>query len=350
MRPLHARRRTFAYSLLIALTAAACTDDGMQVTLPQGTEVGVVVNSVDRTLSVFDVDAAAPAATIGLGPDGSPVSIAVRGTLAVVPLGVVPGAAVVDLAQRTLLFTVPLPANSGATGVAFLNDSIAVVGNPGRNSVSLINARRGTAGAELAVGMYPQAAASAHDTVFVLNANLDQTFSPAGPSTVSVITGAPPHVVATIPLTGNNAGAAWAGSDGRLYVLDSGSFGAGDGSLSIIDRHTLAETQRVSGFGEFPGGVAYGDDRRVYSASFSYGLAVWDALTGSFVRSPANAVAAGGVPSSSAVSIDAEGRVYTALPECHGPASVYRLNSALLVDREITTGICPIAIAFTHLP
>jgi hypothetical protein len=275
--------------------------------------------------------------------------LAVRGRTLVVPLGIVPATVVIDLVQHRTVHTIAMPSNSGATGAAFLNDSIALIGNPVRGTVTPINVNRGTAGQEIAVGVYPQAMAAVRDTVFVVNANL-MDFEPAGPSSISVITGTPPHVVATIELSGRNAGAAAAGADGRLYVLHSGSFGAADGSISIVDRRTLAEVDHVPGFGDFPGGIAVDPARRVYVGAFAYGLAVWDAATRSFVRSPAIAIEPGNVASVSGVGIDGAGRLYTLRPDCRSPASAYRLNRDFTVEREFPTGICPIAIAFTKLP
>lgn len=347
----HLRRwPSFAHCVLVALLGAmlAACDSSTEPDVIEGREIAIVLSSIDRALTIFDVDSTTAPVTVGTGPEGSPVSLAVRGATAVVPLGIVPVAAIVDVRSGQLAHSVALPANSGATGVAFLNDSIAIVGNPSLNSVTPVNVRRGTAGAEIAVGVYPQAMAAVNDTVFVLNANL-VSFQPAGPSSISVLTGTPPRVVRTIPLSGQNAAAAYAAPDGRLYVVHSGSFGAGNGSLSIVDRRTLTEQQHITGFGEFPGGLVVDLERRVHVSSFGYGLAVWDAGSGSFLRAPDNAVAPGGLPSASGVGIDSEGRLYTLEADCRDPASAFRLTPQFTVEREYPTGICPIAIAFTKL-
>ena len=57
----------------------------------------------------FPVDAPDSTRTIPLGASGTPVSLAVRGDIALVPLGVFPAVAVVDLAQGVVLRTIPLP-------------------------------------------------------------------------------------------------------------------------------------------------------------------------------------------------------------------------------------------------
>lgn len=345
------------FCALVTLGVAACGDGLTEPPPSQGDVVGVVLSSADRALTVFAVDTPAATSTIGLAPDGSPVTMAVRGAKVAVPLGTVPAVVVVDLAAGAVAHTVPLPEGSGATGAAFLNDSIAVVANPNRNSVSLVNVRSGALGDEISVGTFPQAAAAVDDTVFVLNSNLGADFSPAGPASVSVITGSPPSVVRTIELSGLNAGAAVATSDGQLVVLNSGSFGADNGSLSIVARDALAETSHVEGFGDFPGAVAVGPSGRIYIGSFNYGLAVWDPASSAFVRSPADAVEPNGIPSVSGIAFDEDERLYTLVPgadlsvqACTEPSRALRLNSEYAVELEIPTGICPFGIAFTTVP
>jgi hypothetical protein len=312
--------------------------------------VGIVLSSIDRALTVFSVDDPTETFSVGLAPDGSPVTMAVRGPVVAVPLGSVPAVAIVDLETRSAVRTVALPEGSGATGAAFLNDSIAIVANPSLNTVSPINVLRGTRGADIAVGMYPQAAIAANDTVFVLNANLGPDFSPAGAATISVITGDPAQVVHTITLSGLNAGGAVLSGNGTIVVVNAGSFGAGNGSVSIVSRATLMETQHVPGFGDFPGGIAVGPDGRINVASFNYGIAVWDPATGAFTHPPEQAIEPGGVPSASGLAVDEEGRLYSLAPDCHAPSRALRLGPSYTVETEIPTGICPFAIAFTRLP
>ena len=344
------RHSLTAFVLCTVVPAANCTDDPAGPPEAQGDAVGVIVSSTDRTLTVFDVENPSVTFSIGLGPDGSPVTIAVRGATVAVPLGTVPAVAIVNLETRAVVHTVPLPEGSGATGVAFLNDSIAIVANPSLHTVSPVNVRRGTSGAAIAVGTYPQAAVAVNDTVYVSNANLGPDFSPAGPATLSVITGSPAQVVRTITLSGTNAGAAVPTSDGRLIVVNSGSFGLADGSLSIVSRMTLTETAHVTGFGDFPGAVGIGPDGRIHVAAFSYGVAVWNPTAGSFSYAPDQAVAPGGIPSTSGLAFDEEGRLYTLVPDCRDPSRALRLSPTFDVDIEIPTGICPFGIVFTRIP
>jgi hypothetical protein len=276
------------------------------------------------------------------------VTVAVRKQFAVVPMGIFPGLAVVDLRQRRLVSTIALPANSGATGAAFVNDSIVLVGNTNLNTVTPANVLRGTTGAQIPVGAFPQAIIASNDTAFVLNAHLGPDFLPVRSGTLTVITGMNPHVIATIVLTGWNPGAAAFGRDGQLYVINSGG-GTPSGSLSTVDRRTLRETRHDTGFGDFPGSAAVGADGSLFVASFSYGVAVWNPTTHAFVRAPSAAVRPGGIASTAAVGVDSGGRLYALKPECSAPSTVYRLNQTFAVEREVPVGNCPIAIAFTHV-
>ena len=336
-------------TIVLASACLMACDDPQGVGTAEGTELAVVISSIDRVLTAFPVDSLQATFQVGLGPAGSPVNVALRKQFAVVPLGVFPGAAVIDLRQRRLVSTIPLPANSGATGAAFLNDSIALVGNTNRNSVSPINVLRGTAGAEITVGTFPQAIITSGDTAFVLNAELGPDFEPKRSGTVTVLTGSPLRVIATIDLTGLNPGAAAVGRDGLLYIVNSGSFSTANGSLSSVDRRTLREVRHDAGFGSFPAAVAAGADGSLIVASFSYGLAVWNPTTHAFMRSPAAAVQPGGIPSTSAVGVDSRGRLYALKPECAGPSKAFRLTATFAIESEANVGNCPIAIGFTYV-
>jgi hypothetical protein len=335
--------------LLASLLLAGCdSSTGPEETPTQ--EVGVVVNSNDHSLTVFRVDDPTTRTTIGLGPDGAPGRIAVRGEIAVVPLGTVPAAVVVDLRAGVVLRTVALPQGSGAAGAAFLNDSIVLVANPNLGSVSPINVRSGVRGADLAVGRFPQVLVSVSDTVYAVNAELGSDFQPVGPGTLTVIVGSPARVLRTITLRGTNPGDAAVAPGGRLFVINAGRFSAPEGSLSVIDRGTLTETAHHTGFGTGPGSITVDSGGRAYVGAFGVGVLVWDSSSGAFAHGPANAVVPGGVASTSGVGIDSAGRLYALKPDCRGPSVAYRLSTAFAVEQEIPVGNCPLSIAFTHIP
>lgn len=333
----------------LALSLAACDENGP--TGPAGSagiETAVVVNSIDLSLTVFPVDSPQNRRAIGLAQAGSPVSVAVRNDIAVVPLGLLSAAAVVDL-NRDGVTSVPLPANSGATGAAFFDDSTVYVGNPGRNTVSRINVASGVAEAEIAVGVFPQAVVASRSWVFVLNGELNENYQPARAGTITVIDPQAGTIRETITLSGYNPSAAAFGPDDRLYVINSGSFGQGDGSLSVVDPATLVEVDHETGFGEFPGDIAVDASGLVYVSSFAYGIAVWDPAGGGFLSSPSDPLVLGGHTISSGIGFDSQGRLYSLIPgDCIAPSVVVRADEDESPD-ELAVGVCPYDLAFTEV-
>ncbi|HEX9937975.1 MAG TPA: hypothetical protein VGB15_12665 [Longimicrobium sp.] len=336
---------------LLPAALAACTDDPG---LPANTSMRmeVIVNSTSNSLTLVSADSTAPTPrTVSLGAQGTPVGAAARGPWAVVPMGTYPFASVVDLRTATVARTVPLPANSGATGAAFLNDSIALVGNPARNSVSPVNVRTGTVGAEIAVGTYPQAMAEGFNSVFVLNANL-VNFTPQGPGSVTVI-GPTGQVAGTIPLSGiNPTDAVVVGTS--LVVINAGEFGKANGSLSIVNLNTGREDVHATGFGEFPGSVDVGPDGMVYVGVYGTGILVWNPNAGQFLRGLNNPILPGGSAPVSALAFDYAGRLHTLNPgNCAPgtPGKEFGLTPPYAtVIRTVTTGVCPFSITFATVP
>jgi len=340
--------RRASVALLAALLLVGCSDDGMESQQPETSDVGVVLSSTDLSLTIFEVDNPAQTRVVGLGPAGSPVSMALRGNLAAVPLGIVSAVAVVDLVDGTLTRTVPLPAGSGATGIAFLNDSIVLAANPNLNTVTPINVVAGTTGTDIAVGQFPQAVVVEGERAFVLNAELE-FFAPDGPATVSVIDIASLTVTSTITLSGENAAAGGVGPDGLLYIVNSGSFGLANGSLSVVNLTSVSEVGHHDGFGDFPGSLALGPSARAFIGAFSYGVAVWDTSLDAFILGPAEALTPGGTPSTSGVGVDDAGRLYTLTLDCQNPSTANRHDASYEIDVTIPVGICPFAIAFTAI-
>jgi len=340
--------RSIAFAVAITLSSMACNDDSPTgPVLPAGVETAVVVNSIDLSITVIAVDSIDARRTIGIGQAGSPVSLAARGSYAIAPMGFLSSATVVNLATGDVL-SVALPDNSGATGVAFLNDSIAYVANPNLNTVSPVNVFAATAGDEIDVGGFPQGLIASADRLFVLNAELDDTYRPAKAGGVSVIDPSSNTVISTIILTGFNPSAAAFGPDGLLYVVNSGTFGQADGSLSVIDPTTLGEVEHHPGFGEFPGDIAFGPDGNAYVSSFGYGIAAWDAAADTFINSPSDPLVVEGQSISSGLGFDGYGRLYTLIPgDCIAPSVAYRVTGG--DTDEIGVGVCPIDIAFTRV-
>jgi hypothetical protein len=340
--------RTLALAAAALFALAAC--EGENPNVPRIAErLVLTVNSVDLSLSLMPVDGTTGvvARTVGLGAQGTPVDVAARGDRAVVPLGTYPFAAVVDLRAGTLLHTVALPENSGATGAAFLNDTLAIVANPGRNSVSPVRVNRGTAGPEVAVGTYPHAVVTDGARVYVINANL-VNWSPAGPGSVTVLD-ASLGLVRTIQLSGlNPADAVIRGS--RLYVLHSGTFDGNNGSLSVVDLQSLAEVSHHTGFGNFPSSLAVSPAGELHVGIYGAGIVVWDPATRTFVRGTDDPRMPGGSGVVSGIGFDHAGRLHVADPgSCQTAGTLSRFGSGDTAERTVAVGTCPFGIAFADV-
>jgi hypothetical protein len=325
--------RTLAFVPLAGalLLAAGCADTNAPLPPPQ--EVLLAVNSTANTLSIVPVDAPASAVAVELGgTTPTPVGVAARGGIAVVPMGLDNAVTVVDLRAASVLRRVPLPANSGATGVAVVDDSIAYVGNPGINSVSRVNYLTGET-SEVPVGVFPQGMVFTRGKLFVLNGNL-VNFVPAGASWITVVdpvTNTVADGVDSIPLTGEgNAGFGTVSGDGLLYVMSSGDFSGGEGRLSTIDPVGRTELASFSGFGTGPGSVASDGEASIYVSSFAEGLMVFDTDSNRVLRGAGQGVP---VPSNSAVAVDSKRRIYAIES---GPCSGGRPGVAHGLDPERT--------------
>jgi hypothetical protein len=338
--------------LLGAALLAGCADTNAP--LPEPQEVLLAVNRTASTLSIVPVDAPASGVEVQLrGTTPTPVGVSVHGNIAIVPLGLDNSIAVVDLRARSVLRHVSLPANSGATGSAVIDDSIAYVANPNLNSVSRVNYVESTT-MEVAVGRYPQGVIFTRGKVFVLNGNLDEALAPAGPSWISVVDPAT-NALATggdsIPLTGpGNAGFATVAVDGLMYVMNAGSHTEGEGRLSIVDPVARTEIASFSGFGAGPGNVAADGDAKVYASSFAEGVMVFDTDSNTVVRGVGNGVP---IPSNSAVAVDSRNRVYAIeAGACQGGrrGKAHVLDAELKEQRTITLGECPSGAAVVQIP
>ena len=329
----------------------ACADTNAP--LPEPEAALLVVNSTANTLSIVPLEAPINAVAVELGgTTPTPVGVAAREDIALVPLGLDNAVAVVDLRAGTVIQRIPLPDNSGATGAALVDDSIAYVANPHLNTVSRVNYLTG-ATSEVPVGTYPQGVVFTRGRVFVLNGNLDETFSPAGPSWITVVdpvTNQRADGVDSIPLTGpGNAGFAAVAGDGLLYVVSTGSFFGGEGRLSVVDPVALTEIASFAGLGAGPQAVAAGENR-VFISSFAEGLLEFNADSNQVVRGAGNGVP---IPSNAGVAIDGQGRVYAIESgPCAGgePGVAHVLNQELEEVDAIPLGECAAGATVVEIP
>ena len=332
---------------VVSLTVG-CADTNAPA--PEPTEALLAVNSTAATLSIVPVDNPSAGVQVPLGgTTPTPVGVSALGRTALVPLGLDNAVAVVDLVDAKVVLTIPLPANSGATGSAIVDDSIAFVANPNLNTVSRVNYLTGAA-TETPVGVYPQGIIYARGRIFVLNGNL-VNFAPAGPSWITVLDPTTSAQVDSIALTGpGNAGYAVLGADGLLYVMSTGSFFEGEGRLSIVDPVGLMEMASFAGFGTAPGNVAADGGNEIYVSSFSEGLMEFDTDANQVVRGAGNGVA---IPGNAAVAVDSKGRVYAIESgPCQGgkPGKAHVLDSALVEKSVIDLGECPAGAITTQIP
>jgi streptogramin lyase len=339
--------------LLAALGAAACSD-----ALEQDTTAGqviVVVNTVSNSLSLVDATSFRAGPVVDLAPPtGTPATLDARGAVIAIALGDADAVRVVSSGTlpQSAPSTIALPAGSGATGVAIENDSIVWVANPNLNSATSVNYLTGDT-ATWAAGMtYPQAVAVTVLYVFVVNGNLTGG-QPAGPSSLSYIGRGPGlRPYGTIALSCTNARFAAVGSDGFLYVVCSGTVGAGDGKLAIVDPVALREVAVLNGLGESPGAAVYHPSGRLLIASATEGILEVNTLTRAVTRGPGAGFKPGGA-GIAALALDPRGRVYAfAAGACATPGTVHVL-SAPPDYRPLgtaTVGVCPAAAALAGLP
>jgi hypothetical protein len=346
------RARPFAAALIVG-AAIGCSDTNAP--LPDPEEVLLVVNSTANTLSIVPVDAPNSSVQVPLGgTTPTPVGVSAREGIALVPLGQDNAVAVVDLRAAAVMRTVPLPDNSGATGSTMVDDSIGYVGNPNRNTVSRVNYLTG-ATSEVPVGVFPQGLVFTRGKVFVLNGNLDETFSPAGPSWITVVdpaTNARASGIDSIPLTGEgNAGFADVGSDGLLYVMNTGDYFSGEGRLSVIDPLSRTEIASYAGLGTGPGNVAADPDGRIFISSFTEGVMEFNLDSNKVVRGAGQGIT---FPTgNSTVAADSEHRIYgIESGPCSGgqPGIAHVLDEALGQTGTIELGECPSGSVVVQIP
>lgn len=328
---------------------SACADTNAPA--PEPTEALLAVNSTANTLSIVPVDNPAAAVQVQLGgTTPAPTGVSAQGRTAIVPLGLDNAVAVVDLINARVTRTIPLPDNSGATGSAIVDDSIAFVANPNLNTVSRVNYQAGTT-TEKGVGIYPEGIIYARGRIFVLNGNLDETFSPAGPSSITVLDPTTMLRIDSIPLTGpGNAGFGLLGGDGLLYIMNSGSLFQGEGRLSIVDPVGLTELASFSGFGTGPGNLATDGVSKLYVSSFAEGVMEFDTESNELLRGAGNGVH---IPGNSAVAVDSKGRIYAiASGPCKGgqPGTAHVLDSTFVQTGTITLGECSTGAVTIQIP
>lgn len=347
--------RLSRWAILLGAATAALACAEASAPLPAAEEVLLLVHRTTGSLSLIRVNNPTVITPIPLGSaTANPTTVAAFDGYALVPLGDDDAVAVVNLRTAAVDRTIGLPANSGATGAAIVDDSIAYVANPNRNSVTRVNYLNGDT-ASVAVGQTPRTVVFTRGKVFVVNANLDGAGDPLGPSWVSVVDPVTNRLatgIDSILLAGPGKGiAADVAQDGVLYVMNAGpDDGTTDSRLSLIDPVGRRELGNFAGFGSSAGAVIDNGNRLLYVSSLSQGLMVFDLVNREVTRGAGNGVA---IPDNAAVAVDGNGRIYavesgTCLAGSTGKLHVLRSN--LSESRVVTVPECAVAVIATEVP
>lgn len=333
-----------------ALVAMACSD-----ALEQDTTAGLeiaVVNTRSNTLSFVNATSFTTGLVVDLTPPaGAPASLDARGTLVLVPMGTANALRAFSFGTGSGPEIIALPTNSGATGVAIQNDSLAWVANPNLNSVTRVNYRTGDTLPQVAVGVGPRAIALVGTRVFVVNSNAPSG-TPAGASWLTSFDCCGAAGKDSIPLTGTNARFITLGADGLLYIVLAGAPTAADGRLSIVDPVTRREVVVLNGLGESPGPAVYHPSGRLLIASTTEGIIEVNTLTRAITRGPGGGVKPGG-DGIGALALDPRGRVYALAPRTCASPGIVHILSGPPDYRELgtaTVGVCPAAAALAAEP
>jgi len=345
------RHPVLASLLLAAGLGLGCAE--ASAPLPAAEEVLLLVHRSNGSLSLIHINTPTVVTPIPLGgtaPD--PTSVSALGGYAVVPLGDDDQVAVVDLRSATVARSIPLAANSGATGAAMVDDSIAYVANPNLNTVTRINYLTGDT-ASVEVGQTPRAVVFTRGKVFVVNANLDPSGDPLGPSWVSVVdpeTNRLATGVDSILLPGPGNGISGdVAQDGVIYIMNAGD-GSTDSRLSLVDPVGREELGNFKGFGAGAGAVVDNGGSRLYVSSLTQGLMVFDLINRQVLRGAGNAIP---IADNSGVAVDGDGRIY-ALERgpCTGGSNgrLHILRRNFTESRAVDVPECPVAALVTEIP
>lgn len=352
MPPSFSMRQTSLVSFMLAAgLMLGCAE--ASAPLPAAEEVLLLVHRTTGSLSLIHVNTPSVVTPIPLGgAAANPTSISALGGFAVVPMGDDDAVAVVNLRTLVVDRTVQLEANSGATGAAMVDDSIAYIANPNLNTVTRVNYLTGDT-SSVEVGQTPKAVVFTRGKVFVVNANLNGAGNPVGPSWVSVVDPETNRLATGIdsillPGPGNGISADVAG-DGVIYIMNAGD-GTADSRLSLVDPVGREELGNFKGFGVSAGAVADNGGSRLFASSVSQGLMVFDLINRQVFRGAGNGIA---IPQNTGVSVDGDGRIY-ALESgpCTGGASgkLHILRRSFSEIRAVDVPECPVAALVTEVP
>lgn len=258
-------------------------------------QIGIVVNSSANALRLFQLGDPGENRDIALGASSAvtPTGISIRGETGVVPLGNAASVAVIDLRTRQIggffLFE-----SGNATGSAFVDDRTVLAANQRTDEVGrfTIGQAGGAIGDLVPVTQFPTGIVPFSSSLaFVISANLDENFAPAGDGVVTALDPLTMTVVATIETGGTNPQFGAIGPDGMFYVMNTGNYVA-PSTLAIIDPGSLELVEVVEGFPAGSGHVHVSEDGTLFASAFFTGTVAWNTATKAFVRDASNPICA----------------------------------------------------------
>lgn len=348
-------------ALVAASLSLSCSSDATSPFAPGflgGTssdhEVGVVVNSLGRSLTLFQHGSPTTQRQVPLGSSTTitPTGMSVRGRQAVVPLGDAASVALIDLQTATVkrFFTF---ASGNATGSAFVDDTTVIAANLLTNAVGKFTiGQTGTAvTSSVTVAPKPTAVAAVGGRAYVVSSNLDDDFLPIGNGIVTAIDPSTMTSVGTVATGGTNSSDIAVGQDGLLYVLNTGDF-VSPGSLTVVNPAVMQVVTTVQNVGVGPGAITIDDKGLAYISGFLFGTVIWNTNTRQFVRAPDDAICArlanGNCRGAFAAAADKAGNLYEAFfgsPSANLPPYifVFKAGTFALTD-SIAVGSGPAAL------
>jgi hypothetical protein len=311
--------------LLIAIPAlvAACSSDKVSgPSVPsflQGTsnnhQIGIVVNSTGRALTLFQLGSPTTQRTIALGSSSAitPVGMSIRGHLAAVPLGDASSVALVDLYQMAIT-RYYLFASGNTTGQAFADDTTILTANTTNGVVGRVTTTQTSDSVTqtVVVAPAPTDIEVTAGRAFVISANLDVNSNPLGNGIVTAINPQTLAVLDTVITSSTNSSAGAIGPDGNLYVLNTGNYST-PGTMDIINPTTLQIVNTITNAQMIgPGAIQFDSSAGLaFITGYFFGTLVYNVASQTFApATPICVLAAGTCAGAFDARADASNNLY----------------------------------------
>jgi YVTN family beta-propeller protein len=355
------RRLRFPIAAVIGISSAVACSDSTSPFAPgflggtgDSREIGIVVNSTGKAVTLFQIGSPSTQAHIALGTSSAvtPTGFSIAGRRIAVPLGNAASVALINLETDSITRFYQF-ASGNATGSAFLDDTTIIAANTSAHVLGRMTIGQASDGitSTIAVCNDPTAVTTANGRIFATCSNLDANFAPAGNGIVTIVDAKTFTVLGNVTTGGTNSTDAAVGPDGLLYVVNTGDFVA-PGSVSVIDPVSRQVVTTIT-VGIAPGAISIDKNGLAYISSFSEGTFVLNTKTRAFVRGPDNPVCAkvastGKCRGAFATTTGSDGSVYqlffgSASQGLAPAAFIYAPTSFALRD-SVSVGAGPAAI------